>query len=151
MKTFVLLALVGLAIASSPSSQTSFRVGNEYRFRFDGQISAGLSLPSQIQQSATRIQTLVTVQPSDDLTYYLQLSEIRLGSMQSEFQPRQLQPFDRFERVELEQEYERMLQMPVRFTYRNGIVGVIEFNNKEQPWSANIKKAVLNMLQVLLS
>ena len=40
-----------------------FRADREYRYRFDGQLSAGIPLDIVDQHAITRIQALVTIQP----------------------------------------------------------------------------------------
>lgn len=36
----------------------------------------------------------------------------------------------------------------MRFNYRHGMVSDIEFDSDDQVWSMNIKRSVVNMLQV---
>lgn len=154
MKLLAGIALLGLAIASSliwdPKpiiKEDRFLVGREYRYLFDGQITTGLALPDT-QQSATRLQAIVTLQPIDERVTLFQLTQIRFGSIQEEFEPRELLPFERYQLVKLDQEHKDMLTMPIRFVYKHGMISDIEFSEEDMPWSINIKKAVLNMLQV---
>ena len=130
-------------------SENIFRADREYRYRFDGQLSAGIPLDIVDQHAITRIQALVTIQPKDERTFYMQMERVRFGqSQQQEMEPRYLKPFEAFETVKMDQEHERLLSLPLRFTYRNGMVSEIVFSENEQMWSENIKRAVLNMLQV---
>ncbi|PIO53513.1 hypothetical protein TELCIR_25151, partial [Teladorsagia circumcincta] len=154
MRLLAGIALLGLAIASTlvwdPKpriTEDRFRVGNEYRYVFDGQITTGLALPDT-QQSATRLQAIVTLQPIDERIVLFQLNHVRFGSIQEEFEPRELLPFERFQLVKLDEEHKDMLFMPIRFVYRHGMISDIEFSEEDKPWSVNIKKAILNMLQI---
>uniref|UniRef100_A0A7I4YJB2 Lipid transport protein and Vitellinogen and von Willebrand factor domain containing protein n=2 Tax=Haemonchus contortus TaxID=6289 RepID=A0A7I4YJB2_HAECO len=154
MKLLVGIALLGLAIASSlvwdPKphiTEERYRVGSEYRYLFDGQVTTGLALPDT-QQSATRIQAIVTLQPIDERTTLFQLNQVRFGSIQEEFEPRELLPFERYQLVKIDEEHKNMLFMPIRFVYRHGMISDIEFSEEDKPWSVNIKKAILNMLQI---
>lgn len=154
MKLLAGIALLGLALASRLTwSQTPriheevFRPGREYRYLFNGQVTTGLALPNT-QQSATRIQAIVNLQPVDDHIFLFQFNEIRFGSIQEEFEPRHLLPFERYQLTKLDEEHKNMLKMPIRFAYRHGMVSDIEFSEEDKPWSVNIKKAVINMLQV---
>ncbi|VDL71114.1 unnamed protein product [Nippostrongylus brasiliensis] len=156
MKLLAGIALLGLAIASSLTwdpkpiiNEDRFLVGREYRYLFDGQVTTGLSLPDT-QQSATRLQAIVTLQPIDERLTVLQLTQVRLGSIQEEFEPRMLLPFERFQLVKLDKEHMEMLMLPIRFVYKHGMISDIEFTHEDMPWSINIKKAVLNMLQINL-
>ncbi|KAK5983404.1 Lipid transport protein domain containing protein, partial [Trichostrongylus colubriformis] len=154
MKLLAGIALLGLAIASSlvwdPKphiNEHRFRVGNEYRYIFDGQVTTGLALPDT-QHSATRLQAIVTLQPIDERITLFQINKVRFGSIQEEFEPRVLLPFERCQLVKLDEEHKDMLLMPIRFVYRNGMISDIEFSEEDKPWSVNIKKAILNMLQI---
>ncbi|KAE9421889.1 hypothetical protein Angca_005554 [Angiostrongylus cantonensis] len=154
MKLLASVALLGLALASTfiwdPRPQISeewFETDREYRYLFDGQITTGMDLPNT-QQSATRLQAMVSLQPVDDRTVVFKLTQIRFGSIMEEFEARQLLPFERFQLVKLNEQDKNMLTLPIRFAYRNGLVSDIEFSEEDKPWSANIKKAVLNMLQI---
>lgn len=40
--------------------------------------------------------------------------------------------------------------LPMRFRYEKGMISELEFEERDQPWSANIKRAIVNMLQVNL-
>ncbi|KAK6749710.1 hypothetical protein RB195_001987 [Necator americanus] len=156
MKLLATVALLGLALASTftwkPTPQIHeevFRPGREYRYLFDGQVTTGLALPNT-QQSATRIQAMVNLQPVDERIFLFQLREVRFGTIQEEFEPRHLLPFEHYQIVKLDEEQKEMLKMPIRFAYRHGLVGEIEFSEEDKPWSVNIKKAIINMLQINL-
>ncbi|VDM56202.1 unnamed protein product [Angiostrongylus costaricensis] len=153
MKLLASVALLGLALASTfmwdPRPQISeewFETDREYRYLFDGQVTTGMDLPNT-QQSATRLQAMVSIQPVDDRTVVFKVTQIRFGSIMEEFEARQLLPFERFQMVKLSEQDKNMLTLPIRFAYRNGLVSDIEFSEEDKPWSANIKKAILNMLQ----
>uniref|UniRef100_A0A1I7XU41 Vitellogenin domain-containing protein n=1 Tax=Heterorhabditis bacteriophora TaxID=37862 RepID=A0A1I7XU41_HETBA len=161
MKLVVCLTLLGFALSSKSHtanswwqpiphiSENSYRINREFRYLYDGQVSTGLPLPES-QHSATRIQAVVVLQPVDERSMLLQLAQIRFGSIQHEFEPRHLLPFEQFDHVQLAPEHEQFLTLPLRFMYKNGMISDIEFSHEEEPWSANIKRAILNMLQVNL-
>ncbi|KHJ95199.1 hypothetical protein OESDEN_04858 [Oesophagostomum dentatum] len=156
MKLLAGIALLGLALASSltwkPTPQIHeevFRPGREYRYLFDGQVTTGLALPNT-EQSATRVQAIVNLQPVDNRVFLFQLNEVRFGSVQEEFEPRQLLPFERCQLVKIDEEQKEMLKMPIRFVYKHGLISDIEISEEDKPWSVNIKKAILNMLQINL-
>jgi hypothetical protein len=55
---------------------------------------------------------------------FLQLSHIRFGSINEPVvNPRQIQPFEMFEPVEIDEQLKQKLRLSVRFEYINGMVG----------------------------
>ena len=84
----------------------------------------------------------------NDRTARMQLNDVKFATSQEEQNARNMQPFDRFESVNMIKEHEQLLSMPFEFTYKHGIVSEMRFNQEDQPWSENIKRAVVNMLQV---
>ncbi|KHN88795.1 Vitellogenin-6, partial [Toxocara canis] len=122
-----------------------------YRYLYRGQISSGLPKEST-QHAATRIEAHVSlVFPNNERTAVLRLEKVRFGSLNHDIpEPRELQRFEIFEEKEVEEEYLRLLRLPLRFRYVDGLVSEIEFDREDRPWSENIKRAVLNLLQVNL-
>ncbi|CAD6200013.1 unnamed protein product [Caenorhabditis auriculariae] len=161
MKSVVLLALLGAALALRGGSQhlrsidnlqkdvqeSAFRSGREYRYRFDGQLSAGLPLPTA-QHGMTRVQALVSLQMTSDKTFLMQLNRVQFANSQDKREPRTLQPIESFEKISMEKEHQDLLSLPVEFQYRHGMISEIRFSDDDQTWSENIKRAVVNMLQV---
>nr|prf vitellogenin:ISOTYPE=6 [Caenorhabditis elegans] len=158
MKFFIALALLGAALASTHLDryfsierniqESSFRAGREYRYLFNGQLSAGLPVPST-PQGISRLQSQVTLQWTDGNTVRMQLQKTRFATSQQESNSMKMLPFERFEEVErMNREHQELLSMPVEFDYEHGLVREIRFAENDQPWSENIKRAVINMLQV---
>ncbi|KAF8354420.1 hypothetical protein PRIPAC_96043 [Pristionchus pacificus] len=165
MRLLLVAALVAAAFAARDSLKwnhevrsesvdgvTSFKTGFEYRFHLDSQVSNGLPVPGS-QQSAVRSKSLVTLSfPESETVAHLRLEKIRVASLQKEIsEPKKIQPFELFEEIELNEEHLRTLRLPVRFRYENGIVSDIEFDREDLPWSMNIKRVYINMLQVNLA
>ncbi|CAB3405715.1 unnamed protein product [Caenorhabditis bovis] len=154
MKFAIVLALLGAALAlRSPRfenrniEESSFRNGREYRYRFNGQLSAGLPVPGS-QQGITRFQTLATFQMIKEDTMRMRLDEFEFATSPEERFSRSMQPMSVFKKVDLEKENEELLSMPVEFYYEHGMISDIKFSDNDKPWSENIKRAVMNMLQV---
>lgn len=55
------------------------------------------------------------------------------------------------EETDLTREQLEQIQLPVRFRYHNGIISELHFVERDAVWSENIKRAILNMLQVNLT
>jgi hypothetical protein len=161
----VLIALLcaGVALArveewrwldqNSPQRQiqdSAFRSGREYQFFYNGQLSTGIAGASK-QHAANRIQSLVTVVFKSQNHALMRLEKVRVGKMNRDIpNPRKIMPFDAFEDVQIEQHLKEKLERTVKFTYTGGLVHDIVFDSHEDPWSANIKRGVLNLLQVNL-
>jgi hypothetical protein len=125
-----------------------FKPNREYQFFYNGQLATGIPSSSQ-QHSATRMQSLVSIIFQSEHSAMLQFREIRFGRRNEHIaQPRNILPFAAFEQIDVEQELMQTLKKPVKFIYRHGMIKDVEFDQTEQPWSANIKRGVLNLLQV---
>jgi len=128
----------------------AFRSGREYQFFYNGQLSTGIAGASK-QHSANRIQALVTVSFKSQNHVLMRLENVRMGKLNRDIpNPRKIMPFDAFESVEIEQHLKQKLERPVKFSYTGGLVHDLVFDSHEAPWSANIKRGVLNLLQVNL-
>jgi len=166
MKLLVCLAtLCALAIANYrvPSSDweeqflpefsirdNAFTPGREYFFHYNGQLTHGIPGSSK-QYSATRIQALVSfVFKSRDQVFF-KFQQVRFGRLNRKLPcARCMIPFMAFEHVTVERKLMETLMTPVKFSYVDGMINNIVFDEKEEPWSANIKRGVLNLLQVNL-
>ena len=107
MRFAVFASLVGLAIASSRHWSTDlneerFRSGKEFRYRFDGQLSAGIPVPNS-QNAVTRIQSLITLQPESDGNVRLQLSKIRFAAVQDELRTLSVTPIEHLDNINIDE------------------------------------------------
>jgi len=127
------------------------RADSEYKYFYDGQLATGIPQSSK-QHAATRIQSVVAIQCESSTKCVLKMEHVRFGKLNEHeiSEPQRIKPFELFEEVEIESELKTVLQRSVEFTYERGMIKNIEFDGEEQPWSANIKRGVLNMLQVNL-
>jgi hypothetical protein len=135
-----------------PESQciedTVFRQGREYRFIYNGQLLTGIPGSSK-QHSGTRIQAVCSLIFQSQQTAFFKFTHFRFGKLnQKIFNPREIMPFMAFENVPISEELKEKLLAPVKFTYDRGLLTNVVFDGIEQPWSANIKRGALNLLQV---
>jgi hypothetical protein len=163
MKLILIALCIGAALARNEEWQwlqtvapdrevrdSAFRPGREYQFFYNGQLASGIAGASK-QHSVNRIQALVTISIKSHNNVILRLQNVRVGQMNREIpNPRKIMPFDAFEDSPLDQHLKQRLEASVKFSYEKGMVRDVEFDSKEEPWSANIKRGVLNLLQVNL-
>jgi hypothetical protein len=129
---------------------SAFRSGREYHFFYNGQLSTGIAGSSK-QHSANRIQSVVIVAFKSQNQVLMRLQNCRVGKLNRDVpNPRKIMPFEAFEDVQIEQHLKQKLERVVKFSYTGGLVHDVIFDAQEDPWSANIKRGVLNLLQVNL-
>lgn len=172
MKLLALLALVALAAATQPRQQsripnsewlreiinedeyeikeTGYGAQREFRYIYNGQLTTGIPQSSK-QHAATRVQAVVSLVFKSEDTCLLKLTHVRFGKLNRHVpNPREMLPFEMYEEAHASEELRQKLHLSVQFKYHSGMVKDIVFDGEEQPWSANIKRAVLNMIQVNL-
>ncbi|KAI6212243.1 hypothetical protein M3Y99_01841300 [Aphelenchoides fujianensis] len=142
------------ALAVSASVPKPFQGQQSYVYRFDTQVASALigASPNEIQQAAaTRLRADVRITFTNDRHAKLQLQHVRIGELNGEMPKSQrVQPFEHFERREIPQELKQTLEMPLSISYVDGVVERINFHEQDAAWSKNIKRAVLNMIQLNL-
>lgn len=160
MKLLIVFGVCAIAIATRREwdeiqreeiNDDGYRTQRIYRYLYKGQISNGLSKLST-QNAATRIEAQVSlVFPNNQRTALLRLEKIRVGSLNRDLPvPSEIERFEIFEEKDIEEENLKLLSLPLRFKYVDGLVSEIEFDRDDESWSENIKRAILNLLQVNL-
>jgi hypothetical protein len=167
MKLLVVLALCAFGFVSSripnpnwldeilPDSSTVedtvFRGPNkEFQFIYNGQLLTGIPSSSKLH-AGTRIQAVVSVVFKTETTAFFKFNHFRFGKLNRHVQnQRSILPFMAFENVPINEDLRSKLEAPVKFTYDRGLLTDVVFDGIEQPWSANIKRGALNLLQVNL-
>ncbi|VDM76861.1 unnamed protein product, partial [Strongylus vulgaris] len=145
---FALLALVGVALGLHTTlDQVLLKPRTEYIFRFEGDVHTGIPLPTDTEIS--RFEAMVHVQTPDDHTAILKLRDVRFATGMDE----RKETFKSIEDLKLRtiaREHLELLELPVRFVYRNGMVSELQFHNNDETWSMNLKRSIINMLQLNL-
>jgi hypothetical protein len=127
---------------------SEFQTGREFHYFYNGQMTTGVPGSSK-QHSGTRIQALVTFLFTSQNVCLMKLNNVRMGKINRELPtPRRLVKFEQFEEIQIEEVLKEKLLLPIKFTYNNGLIQNVVFDGEEQPWSANIKRGIINMLQV---
>jgi hypothetical protein len=127
-----------------------FKAGQTFKYQLDTQISSGIASISD-QHAATRLRAQVQLHFQSERSVTLKLKDIEIGTTNEEIQnPEKVQPFQIFKDTQIKSEELTQLEYPCTFVYSDGLVEQIRFHNQDQPWSKNIKKSVLNMLQLNL-
>uniref|UniRef100_A0A915BUL9 PPIase cyclophilin-type domain-containing protein n=1 Tax=Parascaris univalens TaxID=6257 RepID=A0A915BUL9_PARUN len=89
--------------------------------------------------------------PNNQRTALFHLEKIRVGSINGDLPvPSEVKRFEIFEEKDIEEENFKLLSLPLRFKYVDGLVSEIEFDRDDESWSENIKRAILDVLQVNL-
>jgi hypothetical protein len=163
MKLAVLAALCVLALGKLPSSswereylpersldEDVFGPRKQFDFEYNGQVATGIPSSSK-QHSAMRIQAAVSVIFKEDDICILKIDRVRFGKMNRRIpDPKPMIPFMAFEEVPMESDKVDKLKLPIQFTYRMGLIRDLVFDGREKTWSANIKRGIVQMLQVNL-
>jgi hypothetical protein len=127
-----------------------FKSGQTYKYRLDTQISSGIASASD-QHAVTRLQAEALLHFQSERLVTLKLKDISIGTTNQEIQdPEKVQPMPMFKESNIKEEEMRQLEYPCTFDYSDGLVERLRFHQQDLPWSKNIKKAVLNMLQLNL-
>jgi len=141
--------LLALASASSMEPRHSFRSGHEYSYDYNGQVSSSMSNGEQF--SASRFRALVKLNFVSDKTVTVQLENPQMGQWNDYLDmPQELQKFDKFESVELKAEHLEKLNLPFQIRFTNGKISDLTFHSGDVTFSENIKRAIMNTLQVQL-
>lgn len=134
-----------------------FQPNYQYTYMYNGQISAGLDTNDQStgdepqQKAMTRIQAQAQITFQSGNRAVLHLEQIRVGQLNKHIEaPQHVQPMGMFERKSIQEDKRRQLELPVQFEYEQGVVRQIHFSHEDKPWSKNIKRSVLNLIQLNL-
>ena len=134
---------------------TIFREGDEYVYQYDAQIATGL-FPLQAafteaisgQKAVTRMQARVLLRfdASDQAT--LQLEQVKIAALNDDLPSQSIGKMEMFESKQLSGAQQTQLKLPAMFSYTGGVVERIKFHRNDEVWSKNLKRAVLNMIQM---
>jgi len=136
---------------------TPFKKGKTFVFQYNAQIASGLiaqdqsSLTDPQQKALTRIQAQAKITFGSDRHAQLNLEQIRVGQLNEKISnPTEVKPMNIFEQKQIPEEKKRQLQLPCDFSYVDGVIERVQFEEQDEAWSKNIKRAVLNMIQLNL-
>jgi hypothetical protein len=143
-------SLMACAIgAAEMNPRHSFRAEHEYTFDYNGQIASSMS--NGEQYSASRFRALVKLNFLTDKTVIVRLENPQLGQWNEYLDtPQELHKFDKFERVTIKNEHLEKLNLPFQIRYSNGKINDVTFASEDITFSENIKRAIVNTLQVQL-
>jgi HEAT repeat protein len=158
MRLLVLTGLLALGLCNAsnrpeekPEKITPFASGKEFTYTYDGQVASGIP-GSSSQHAVTRIHAKVALIFNTETSAVLKLRDVKVQSESRELaEPREVLPMAAFHGEEtIDEQKLQLLQKPVGFKYSQGLVSQLQFENDEPTWAANIKRAIINMLQVNL-
>jgi hypothetical protein len=149
-----LAALMQAEIWNKPPKK--FTAGHDYVFHYDAQILTGVPAHSW-HYTGYRLLAQVTLHVKEMDNILLRFTQIRFQRMNDEInvdEPNVFLPENMFENLSEERLAELIvteLQRPMRFRWNNGVVNRVEVHALDQFWSINIKKGLLNMLNMDLT
>uniref|UniRef100_A0A5S6QWJ9 Vitellogenin domain-containing protein n=1 Tax=Trichuris muris TaxID=70415 RepID=A0A5S6QWJ9_TRIMR len=130
--------------------ESYFRVNQKYKFKYDGQVNIGVPDHST-QYSSSRFKADVTLVKRSDDHFIVRLNNIRLGKQLAQLEDQdEMYSLEQFEPVELKQSDLKTLELPVEFTYAEGQVQDLVFQQDDEEWSENWKRGVINLFQIKL-
>ncbi|CAJ0565560.1 unnamed protein product, partial [Mesorhabditis spiculigera] len=158
MKLLAAFGLLALALASwQPADrlydgpEKAFRVGKSYTFNYQGQIAHGLPVKGSSSHSIQHGKSKVIVTVGDKY-WTLRMDDIRLSHGQRKIEePRVFDNMISLEESELSEEKREILSLPVRFRVHNGIISELHFSERDNTWSENLKRGLVQMLQIKFS
>ncbi|KAH7729940.1 VIT-2 protein [Aphelenchoides avenae] len=157
MRTLVfLVGLCAIALAHRADRLDSidvkpFRPDTEYSFRYDAQVAAGLSPDASEQNAATRIEAKIKLAIHSEEQAVLRMQDIRFGQLNEEvYEPQNMKPMRSFEQKSISEEQRRQLQLPAQIRMQDGLVMHITFHEEDSAWSKNVKRGVINLIQLNL-
>lgn len=145
---------------------TVFRAGQQYTFEYNGQVASGLVEQKELansyenvelentaeqkqQNSVLRIHSKAKITFNSDERAVLILEQTLFGNINDAIiDSNRVQPLNLFKTTLIDENKQRELQLPCEFVYINGVVERIIFHPEDKVWSKNIKRAVLNLIQV---
>ena len=139
-----------LASVSVPRAQQPIRltVGQTYVYDYSSRLLTGIPQLGD-QFSGFEIQAELVLQPLSDSVVAMKLSQIRVGKhngpVGNDFPQGEIQ-MDH----QMNAQYQKELQKPIRFVYSEGKVKAFEADQSEPEWSLNMKKSILSLLNVNL-
>ncbi|KAK0393180.1 hypothetical protein QR680_000088 [Steinernema hermaphroditum] len=139
--------LVGAVTASLPL-HSIYTSGQEYQYHYDAQISHGLLASNEASLSRTQAIVKVNFIANDEAQ--VQLEHVKFGSVHANKSQEVQDIVDLGSVDSFEINDNRMMEIerPFVMKYHKGIVENIVFKKDESTWSKNVKKGIVNLLQV---
>lgn len=150
--------------ASEQTRAPNFQEGTVYHYSYDAQVESGLSTVDESgtttqtsdngQQAVTRIQSQIKVHFASQRRAQLCMTQNRFGQLNEQMKQTDSQqcyePLSMFEPKQIPQEKRQKLELCCQFDYVDGVIVRVQFDKQDEPWSKNMKRGVLNMIQMNL-
>ncbi|CAD5207032.1 unnamed protein product [Bursaphelenchus okinawaensis] len=153
---FVALSVASASLFSSNDESADWQskafaqANRAYHYQYDAQLSAGYAPWISSQRAQQRLNAQIRVDFASDRSAILRVQKARLGQLNDEVEASQLQHIQLSERAQIPEEKMAQLRLPVQFTIADGIVERVQFAKNDPTWSRNIKKAMINLMQLNL-
>ncbi|CDW58129.1 Vitellogenin N and VWD and DUF1943 domain contain ing protein [Trichuris trichiura] len=130
--------------------ESYFRINQKYKFKYNGQVKIGVPDHSN-QNSMTRFTAEVTLVKRSEEHFIIRVNNIRLGKQLGNSKDQdEMASFEELEPVEIKQSDLKILELPVEFTYAEGQVQDLVFQQDDEEWSENLKRGIINLFQIKL-
>nr|CAD2180193.1 unnamed protein product [Meloidogyne enterolobii] len=150
--------------ASEQTRAPNFQEGTVYHYSYDAQVESGLSTVDESgtttqtsdngQQAVTRIQSQVKVYFASQRRALLCMTQNKFGQFNEQRKQTDsnqcYEPLSIFEPKQIPQEQRQKLELCCQFDYVDGVIVRVQFDKQDEQWSKNMKRGVLNMIQMNL-
>lgn len=137
----------------------AFSCGRIFRYRYNLQASNGYSHLISSQKACSRLEADVAITFLENNKATLQMERVDAGQWNgnadinfNQESMSQILPIRVFKStLQSETKYLQFIEhlnLPLEFSYVDGRVENIRFSKQDKPWSKNVKKAVLNLIQL---
>jgi len=146
----ILILLLG-AFAGVQSSEHFFSEGNEYHYSYNGRIMSGIPDLSP-QYAGLMIKANIILQAYPDNWFHMMIRDVSFNSLNKNFESMNETHWKTVRMTEGWTEADTnilpSLQVPMKFTMRNGILSDIIVSSSEPEWILNFKKALVSLFKI---
>ncbi|KAI6232912.1 hypothetical protein M3Y99_00978200 [Aphelenchoides fujianensis] len=128
--------------------QIGYRNGKEYLYEYDAQMATGMN--DQTQNAITRLRTQLRLVFTAENTAVAQFRKIQVARFNDEtpLDVMQMMNVQHFASVDIQKRHLDALEKPFEVRFDQGKVADLAFDQEDQTWSENVKRAAINHFQL---
>ncbi|CAD5232611.1 unnamed protein product [Bursaphelenchus xylophilus] len=147
---FAVVAVVAAGTISPADLAPQFRQGHEYSYIVEAQLAS--SLAGEEQNAVQRVRALMRCGMLSQKRAVCKLHDSQMTKLNDNIRlDGELVKFEQARKVKVNEEHMKVLQLPFEVNYENGRIVDLTFSQKDKTFSENIKRSVVNSLQLSLS